>query len=148
MATTPDDTLRAQIRLLPPAKALQERLEESIHLELYSGAGDLAVRSFNGLLASAAAIHTDPYLNSLTVSLAEGATDREKVSTALLAAGQLVGYLEGQTGLVNLGGGGKGGNSYHTAPSVNLNAINGVPAETINRALDIGAGKKEGEKAE
>ena len=45
-------------------------------------------------------------------------------------AGQLASYLEGQTGLVGLGGG-SGDHNYQTAPSVNIAAINGVPADTV-----------------
>src|SRR5262249_25482353 len=136
MATS-DDTLRALIRLIPPARALKEDLEKSIHLEIYAGTGDLAIKSFNGLQASAAAITNDPFVATLTLTAPETAGDKEKVSLALLAAGQLAAYLEGQTGLVSLGGS-SGGANYQTAPSVHINGINGVPAETINKVMDIG----------
>jgi hypothetical protein len=134
---TPDDTLRALIRLLPPVRALKEDLERSIHLEIYAGTGDLAIKSFNGLQASAAAITSDPYLATLTLTASETAGDKEKVSLTLLAAGQLAAYLEGQTGLVSLGGGG-GNNAYHTAPSFNINNVSGVPSETIDKMLESG----------
>ncbi|HZO86904.1 MAG TPA: hypothetical protein VFB38_01095 [Chthonomonadaceae bacterium] len=138
-----DDTLRALIRLIPPVRALKEDLEKSIHLELYSGTGDLAVRSFNGLQASvASAAANDPYVQTLSLQVPANASDKEKVSLALLAAGQLAAYLEGQTGLVSLGGG--GGSSYQTAPTVAINSINGVPAETIDKIVSIGAAAMEG----
>jgi len=107
------------IRLIPPARALKEDLERSIHLEIYAGTGDLAIKSLNGLLASAATIANDPYLATLTLTAPEPAGDKEKVSLALLAAGQLAAYLEGQTGLVSLGSG--KGNSYVTAPQISIN---------------------------
>jgi len=72
----------------------------------------------------------------------EGAGDKEKVSLALLAAGQLEAYLEGQTGLVGVGGG-KGGTHIQTAPQVNINAVTGVPniGDIMEKAL--GNGKTE-----
>ena len=42
MAETVD--LRALISLIPPARALKNDLEASIHTELYEGTGDLAVK--------------------------------------------------------------------------------------------------------
>jgi hypothetical protein len=140
---TPDDTLRALIRLIPPARALKEDLERSILLEIYAGTGDLAIRSFNGLLASAAAITNDPYLATLTLTSPEQAGDKEKVSLALLAVGQLAAYLEGQTGLVSLGSG--KGNSYVTAPQISINGNAGVPSQTIDKMLEIGEKAIKGE---
>jgi hypothetical protein len=134
-----DDTLRALIRLIPPTRALKEDLEQSLHLELYGGTGDLAIRSFRGLQASVAAITKDAYVQALAIDVAASATDKEKVSVARLAAGQLAAYLEGQTGLVTLGGGDSGSKiNIQKAPTVSINAINGVPAETINRIAEIG----------
>jgi hypothetical protein len=132
---TPDDTLRALIRLIPPARALKEDLERSIMLEIYPGTGDLAINSFNGLRASAAAITNDPYLATLALIAPEQAGDKEKVSLALLAAGQLAAYLEGQTGLISHGS--EKGNSYVTAPQISLNGITGVPSQTIDKMLEV-----------
>jgi hypothetical protein len=139
---TPDDALRALIRLIPPARALKEDLERSIHLEIYAGTGDLAIKSLNGLRASVAAITDDPYLATLALSAPEQAGDKEKVSLALLAAGQLAAYLEGQTGLVSLGGG--GAISYRTAPEIRI-CDNTVPSQTIDKMLEIGEAAIEGE---
>ena len=47
----------------------------------------------------------DPYVGALSLEVPDGATDKEKASLVLLAAGQLLAYLEGQTGLVGIGGG-------------------------------------------
>jgi len=140
---TPDDTLRALIRLIPPARALKEDLERSIHLEIYAGTGSLAIKSLNGLLASAAAITNDPYLATLTLTAPEQAGDKEKVSLALLAAGQLAAYLEGQTGLVSHGS--EKGSSYITAPQISINGITSVPSETIDKALEIAEKAVKGE---
>ena len=140
MTTDSDGTLRALIRLIPPVRALQEGLEKSINLELHEGSGDLAVRSLNGLQASVVRITADPYVETLALDPIEEADDKQKVSQALLAAGQLVAYLEGQTGLV--GAGGRSGNySVQTAPITNISFmagntnLNGVPPETIDKAM-------------
>lgn len=131
MPESSDDTLRALIRLLPPAKALKEDLEKSIHLDLYSGTGDMAVRSFQGLQESVARLTNDPYVASLALNVAPGEGDREKVSVALLAAGQLAAYLEGQTGLVNIGGGRGGNLSIQTAPM--MTHVSNVGQQTVER---------------
>lgn len=141
---TPDDTLRALIRLIPPARALREDLEKSIHLEIYTGTGDMAMKCFSGLQASVVAITNDPYLATLVLTVPETSGEKEKVSLVLLAAGQLAAYLEGQTGLVNLGG---GGNTYNTAPSVHI-SDNNVPTETLNKMLDIGEKALESKQAD
>ena len=142
MAENSDDTLRALIRLLPPAKALKEDLEKSIHLELYPGMGDMAIRSFQGLQESVARITSDPYVASLSLNIASGAGDKEKVSVALLAAGQLAAYLEGQTGLVGLGGGRGGNLSIQTAPM--MTHVSNVGQQTVERIF----GRKEEEQAQ
>ena len=134
--STNDDTLRALIRLIPPARALKEDLEKSLHLEIYSGTGDMAIKSFNGLQASASSISSDPYLASLQLSPSESLNEKEKVSLALLASGQLSAYLEGQTGLIGYGGS-NGGNHYATAPNINMNNVEGISQESINRMLSM-----------
>ena len=124
--------LRALIRLIPPVRALRDDLDASLHMELYAGTGDLAVKSYNGLHASITRFTDDPYVESLALEVPEEANDKEKVSLARLASGQLVAYLEGQTGLV--GGGGSSGNSYYTAPFVNSPMAN-IGGETIKTMI-------------
>jgi len=60
-----DSTLRSLIRLLPPALALKDQLEKSIHLEIYAGTGDLAIQSLKGIQASVAQLTGDPYMANL-----------------------------------------------------------------------------------
>lgn len=141
MAVT-DSQLRALIRLLPPARTLKDQLEKSLHLEIYAGTGDLAINSLKGIHASISRLTDDPYVAALAVQVPENAGDREKVSLALLAASQLAAYLEGETGLVNLGGG--KGSHIQTAPNINLNNVEGVPG--LDKILDMGG--KNAEKSE
>ena len=54
MAETVD--LNALIRLIPPARTLKNDLEASLHMELYSGTGDIAVKSYNNLHVALASI--------------------------------------------------------------------------------------------
>jgi hypothetical protein len=154
MAQTSDDQLRSLIRLIPPARALRDDLERSIHLETFMGTGDMAIRSFQGLQASVARIIDDPYAATISLSVPEGANDQEKVSLVRLAAGQLVAYLEGQTGLAGSGGGGygnKGGNiTIQKAPTVTFSAITGVDSEALKKMVEMGseAMKHKGEEEE
>ena len=126
--------LRALIRLIPPARALREDLDASIHMELYTGSGDLAIQSYNGLHASISRLTDDPYVKSLALEVSEEANDKEKVSLARLASGQLVAYLEGQTGL--LGGGSSSGNQYYTAPFVNSPMTN-IASESLEKMIGL-----------
>ena len=48
------------------------------------------------------------------------------------------------TGLATVGGGGGGDRSIQTAPNININGINGVPAETIDKIVAIGTKAMEG----
>jgi hypothetical protein len=148
MAEIRDDTLRALIRLIPPARALKEDLEKSIHLELYSGTGDMAVKSFQGLHASVARLTDDPYVEALSMSVPENATDKEKVSLALLAAGQLAAYLEGQTGLVGMGG--ESGDYILAPQDITISGpISGIMGDAIGKMLGAGVkGKEEEEEQE
>ena len=140
MTTDSDGALHALIRLIPPARALKEDLENSINLELHAGSGDLAVRILNGLQASVFRFTNDPYVETLALDPIEAADDKQKVAQALLAVGQLVAYLEGKAGLV---GSGERSGSYHvqTAPTTNISFmagntnLNGVPPETIDKAM-------------
>jgi hypothetical protein len=141
-----DSTLRSLIRLLSPAQALTEQLEKSLHLEIYAGTGDLAIQSLKGIQSSVAQLTGDPYVAALAPVVPEGAGDKEKVSLALLAAGQLAAFLEGQTGLA-AGGGGKRGGGIHvqTAPQVSITNVEGVPniGEIMEKALSGGEKKAE-----
>ena len=92
------DPLRALIRLIPPAWALREELQKSIDLQLYDGTGDLAVQSYEGLRTSVARLTNDPYVATLSPQPREDASDKQKIALVLMAVGQLVAYLEGQTG--------------------------------------------------
>lgn len=145
MAEMGDDKLRALIRLIPPARALKEDVEQSLHLDLYGGTGNAAVQSFRGLQTSVAAITGDPYVASLTLDVADGATDKEKVALVRLAAGQLIAFLEGQTGLVDLGGKKGGGTHIQTAPNINLN-ITGMSSSGVEKIVDMVAGKMKGKE--
>lgn len=94
------EDLRALIRLIPPLRALREDVEQSLHLETFEGTGDLAVRSFRGLQASIFQITQDSYIESLSLDVMEGTKDKHKLAQVMLASGQLLAYLQGQTGLV------------------------------------------------
>jgi hypothetical protein len=143
MAQITDDLLRSLIRLLPPARALKEELEKSLTMETFMGTGDMAVRSFQGLQASVASFTNDPYVSSLSIVVPEGANDMEKVSQVNLAAGQLLAYLEGQTGLSGAGGGYGGGGrnqgniTVQKAPTINLSDISGVDSESLARMVAL-----------
>jgi hypothetical protein len=147
MAEMGDDKLRGLIRLIPPARALKEDVEQSLHLEMYAGTGDLAIQSFRGLQASVAAITGDPYVSALALDVPAGASDKEKVSLVRLAAGQLIAFLEGQTGLVDLGGKGRGGGHIQTAPNINLN-INGLPGSGVDKIIDLVSDTVKGKEGE
>jgi hypothetical protein len=143
MAAITDDTLRSLIRLIPPARALKEDLERSLTMETFMGTGDMAVRSFEGLRASVASVTNDPYVSSLTITVPENSNDQEKVSLVRLAAGQLLAYLEGQTGLSGSGGGwgggGGGGNiNIQKAPMVTFSAITGVNDAALAKMVEMG----------
>ena len=131
MAETVD--LSALIRLIPPARAMKDDLEASLHMELYTGIGDIVVKSYNNLHASASRIISDPYVKSLALEVPEKASDKEKVILARLASSQLVACLESQTGLAGQGGG-SGGNSYYIAPVFN-GSISDISNETLERII-------------
>jgi hypothetical protein len=123
--------LSALIRLIPPARALKNDLEASLHMELYTGTGDIAVKSYNNLHANVSRFIDDPYVKSLALEVSEEANDKEKVLLARLAASQLVACLESQTGLVGVG---SGSNSYYTAPVFN-GSISDISNETLERII-------------
>ena len=128
--------LHALIRLIPPARALRDDLEASIHKELYQGTGDLAVRSYNNLHASVSRFTDDPYVESLALEVPEKANDKEKVLLARLAASQLVACLEGQTGLVSIGGGSGSNADNFYAPVIN-GPISNLSNETLEKIMGL-----------
>ena len=134
MAETVD--LSALIRLIPPVRALRDDLEASIHKELYQGTGDLAVKSYNNLHASVSRFIEDAYVESLALEVPEKTNDKEKVLLARLAASQLVACLEGQTGLVGLGGSGDSNSDNFYAPVIN-GPISNVSDETIEKIMGL-----------
>jgi hypothetical protein len=145
MAETVD--LRALIRLIPPARALKNDLEASIHKELYEGTGDLAVKSYNNLHASVSRLTDDPYVKSLALEVAERANDKEKVLLARLAASQLVACLEGQTGLVGLGEGSNSNADNFYAPVIN-GPISNLSNETLEKIMGLVKDPTTGEEEE
>jgi hypothetical protein len=89
-----------------------------------------------------ASITNDPYVSSLTIVVQEGANDMEKVSQVNLAAGQLLAYLEGQTGLSGVGGSYGGGRNQgnitiQKAPTINLSDIRGVDSESLAKMVEL-----------
>jgi hypothetical protein len=135
------EDLRALIRLIPAARALHDELDRSIHLETFEGTGDLAARSFRGLQQSVYAITEDPYIAALEIPASDAVPDRHLVSQVILAASQLIAYLEGQAGVAGLTG--RGSYSIQTAPTVTLNmdGFQGGPhgteriMETVDRVM-------------
>ena len=134
MAETVD--LNALIRLIPPARTLKNDLEGSIHMGLYEGTGDWAVKSYNNLHANVSRLIDDPYVQSLALEVPEKANDREKVLLARLASSQLAAYLEGQTGLVGHGGGSGANTDNYYAPVIN-GPIASVSDETLEKIIGI-----------
>ncbi|HEY3266610.1 MAG TPA: hypothetical protein VGM37_06765 [Armatimonadota bacterium] len=142
--------LRALIQLIPPARALRDDLDQSLHLETYGGIGDAALSTLEGLRASIARITDDPFVATLTVAPLQTAGDKEKVALARLTAGQLLAYLEGQTGLSGSGGNGGGTHiNIQRAPVINLSNVRGVASDVLERVMGMGAKPKgKGEKEE
>ena len=148
MSNETSDTLRAMIRLIAPARALKEDLEKSVHLEMCEGTGDMAVRSFEGLRATVARLADEPYIEALRLDPPEGATDAQKVALTMLAVGQLTAYLEGQTGLAGLSGGGDRNISIQRAPNIHIGHISKNHPEVIDKIVDlVGVKEKPDEEA-
>jgi hypothetical protein len=137
------DDLRALIRLIPAAQALRDELDKSLHLETYEGTAKLAARSFTGLQRSVQAITEDPYIGGLGIEVSENIPDKVVIAQVLLAASQLLAYMEGQAGITGLTG--KRDYRVQTAPSITLNmdGFQGGPIETerimetIDRAMQF-----------
>lgn len=138
-----EDRVRALIRLIPAARALEQELEKSMHLEIYHGTGDAAIASVKGIQAQLARIAEDAYVAALPVEPPRGADDKQKVAVALLVAAQIRGYLEGETGLLGIGGGGHEERQY--APRVLIQG-NSLPSQQMEHMLGLGRQKKAGEE--
>ena len=80
------EDLRALIRLIPAARALQEEVEKSVHLEMFEGTSDLAVRSFHGLQQSVYAITEDVYIEALSIRFNDGTPEKQIIAQVILAA--------------------------------------------------------------
>jgi hypothetical protein len=93
-----DSDIRAAIRLIAPARALERQLEKARDLEIIGGLGDVASQNLHGLLESVGNVVDGPYVESLAPRFPEDATDEQKVSFVLLAVSQLVAYLESYVG--------------------------------------------------
>ncbi|MEW6755378.1 MAG: hypothetical protein AB1505_31010 [Candidatus Latescibacterota bacterium] len=140
--STDDTQLRQLIRLIMPARALRAELEKALGLEIYEGVANAGVRTYRGLHRSVAAIVDDPYVAALALDEASGSTDQQKVAEIGLLAAQLLAYLEAQTGLVGIGGGGDSHVQYGT--HVVIQGINAVPPSTVDKMLDVAGGKGKG----
>ncbi len=139
-----DSVLRPLIRLIPPARSLREEVEKSIHLELYNGSGDMAVRSYEGLHESVAKLAADsPYVRGLKLFVPEGSNDREKMSLVLLASSQLLAYLEGETGISANGNGRADRFEVQTAPRIELTDVHGLAPEALERIVAAAERKAE-----
>jgi hypothetical protein len=115
-------------------------------METYAGTGDFAMQSLHGLQQSVAQLTNDPLVAVLNPNIPEGAGDREKVALAKLAASQLLAYLEGQTGLVGVGGGGNHERNINIqkAPTINLANVHGI--KEIGTIMEKAMQKPEGEE--
>lgn len=130
-----EETLRALIRYIPPIVRLRKDLEMSVQLEQFTGLGDMAVKSYNGLQASVAQHSDDPYIDALSLELASDAGDREKVAQVALATGQLMAYIQGQLGLsLDLDG-----SSAHThvnsAPNIEIQGLGSGESHAVMRVV-------------
>jgi len=136
-----EENLRTLIRYLAPLTTLREDLERAIALEIQSSLGNTAVRTYNGLHASIVRVLDDPYLESLTMEVPEGASDKEKISLVFMAVGQLLSIVHGAIGLPV--GWGNSGAQIQTAPYVIVNAQGSNPdvAKNVMKMVDRAMGK-------
>jgi hypothetical protein len=133
------DPIRELIRLIPSARALKRSMEECVHTERFANAGKPAAKLYGGLHASVRRLLDDPYLDSLALEVADDAADEETIVQIHLAVGQLLAYLEGQTGLAGLVESG-----LHLAPKVAFQGpVHTVSSEMINKLLSEENGEKE-----
>ena len=123
-----EDRLRDLIRLVPAVRALKENLEESIHMERFESVGDPALKLYQGLYSTISGLTTDPYLATLSIAPLGDATDEQKTLFIHMATSQLLAFLEGQVGIVGLGG----ARSIHLAPKVQFTGpVNTVGSEAL-----------------
>ena len=116
------EDLRALIRLIPSVQTLRQDVEKSLHLELYHRAGNLMIKTFRGLRDSVVSIAGDAYIKSLDADVDEDTTDKEKAAQVSLLTGQLLSYLEVQTGVHGLTG--RHDIRIQTAPHIIVNTSN------------------------
>jgi hypothetical protein len=110
-------------------------------LETFEGTGRLAARSFIGLQRSVLSLTEDPYIGALSLELTENMPEKVVIAQVLLAASQLLAYMEGQAGITGLMG--KRDYRVQTAPTITLNmdGFQGGPVEmerimeTVDRAM-------------
>ena len=124
------EQLRTLIRLIAPLRTLRREIEKSIHLELYHGTTTFATKNYDGLWRQIQQIMDDAYIQSLELPLDSGAPDREQAAHLLLAASQLLSYLESYTGVSPS----EGKYSIQTAPHIIINTSN-TSADHKSRVL-------------
>jgi hypothetical protein len=138
-----EENLRTLIRYLAPLTTLRQDLERATALELPAALGDTAVRTYHGLHSNISRVLAEPYLETLTLQVPAGASDKEKVMLVFLAVGQLLALVHSAIGLP-LGWGG-GNTAIQNAPYVIINAQGSSPEvahevmRVVNRALGEGA---------
>jgi hypothetical protein len=129
-----EDRLRDLIRLIPPARALFERLEKSVDFERYAGVGDPAVKLYQGLYSTITGLTTDPYLTTLALNLPDDATDEQKTLFVHMATIQLLAFLEAQIGGVGIGA--QSERRIQMAPKVAFQGpVNNIASETLLKIL-------------
>lgn len=126
--------LRSLIRLTIPLQKLREDAEQSIHLEFYQGNGNLFIRTFQGLRDKVLQIMDDPYVASMEFEINDQINDREKVAQTLILTGQLLSYIQAETGTQGLSN--QARTSIQTAPYVILNTSN-TDKNSKAQALDV-----------
>ncbi|MHB0876040.1 MAG: hypothetical protein ACYC5O_08355 [Anaerolineae bacterium] len=94
-----DSTTSNLRRFLPSARALRDDVRKSVNMDLPLN-GDLAMTALTGLIGRLTQATDDAYILSLADSLRAGTytTDKEKITAVLFVAGQLVAFLESETG--------------------------------------------------
>lgn len=90
-------------RYLEMLKNLRYDLRKTIDYEMYRGAGNIAVRSYNAIHQGLLRLVDDPFIEAMILELDETTTETERVWMVKLASGQLIGYVEGLVVLVEAG---------------------------------------------
>jgi hypothetical protein len=148
MVQTSEDTLRTLIRMIPAARTLRDDLEKSLMMDTYQGTGNAALSTCKGLLDCVATITGDEYIKNLVTVAPPETPEKDKVAIARLTAGQILAYLEGQTGLPSQMGGGESSIKIQKAPNINMGSIHGMTSEAIGEMMGMMLGRKEKENAE